>query len=340
NIYFYLVPTQKAKAIIKKQSNIVIVPGKIIFESSLDWKPWSRDNLYLLKAGLIEKIIPGTNPRFVASRDSVVFLDGDVQNYNLSSHIVKSFKIQAYISSVDGYDLSPDGKQLVFAATKEGKKNGSTIFIPNLYLINIDGTGLKQITFFDGDNFFGQPRWSPDGKQILFYKDDGERTKAINWGGIEQQAPSLYVINANGTGLGNLLHDTNSFGWHGSWSHDGMRVVFTMLDEFEIAVFDIATNAVHETTSAPSLKEVQTNLRIKKELKEKVEKGYPLFYKDHPVFSPDDTQIAFIGRCRGGYFTGSELFVVNANGGEIQRLTAPHWTRMGWAEIDSFDWAA
>jgi Tol biopolymer transport system component len=36
----------------------------------------------------------------------------------------------------------------------------------DLYLINLDGTGLEQVTF--GPTFDGFPMFSPDGKKLVF----------------------------------------------------------------------------------------------------------------------------------------------------------------------------
>jgi TolB protein len=58
--------------------------------------------------------------------------------------------------------FSPDGKKIIFATNFKDPRG------PNfdLYLINIDGTGLEQVTF--SDKFDGFPMFSPDGRKILF----------------------------------------------------------------------------------------------------------------------------------------------------------------------------
>ncbi len=54
--------------------------------------------------------------------------------------------------------FSPDGKQLAFARTVDGKSQ--------IFLIAIDGGEAKQLTKFKYGA--GNPKWSPDGKQLLF----------------------------------------------------------------------------------------------------------------------------------------------------------------------------
>jgi Tol biopolymer transport system component/uncharacterized protein YraI len=62
-----------------------------------------------------------------------------------------------------GYDpaLSPDGTQVAF--TRAGGEHG-------LYVINVDGTGERKV-FGERQGFFS-PKWSPNGKWILFVRSD------------------------------------------------------------------------------------------------------------------------------------------------------------------------
>jgi Tol biopolymer transport system component len=62
-----------------------------------------------------------------------------------------------------GYDptLSPDGSQVAF--TRVGGEHG-------LYVINADGTGERRI--FSEREGFWSPKWSPDGRYILFVRSD------------------------------------------------------------------------------------------------------------------------------------------------------------------------
>jgi Tol biopolymer transport system component len=55
-------------------------------------------------------------------------------------------------------DYSPDGTRIVFCHDMTGAVE--------LYVINVDGTGLTQITHDGTENIF--PRWSPDGRRIVF----------------------------------------------------------------------------------------------------------------------------------------------------------------------------
>jgi hypothetical protein len=75
-----------------------------------------------------------------------------------------------------GFDpaLSPDGAQVVF--TREGNDQG-------VYLINSDGSGERRI--FGERHGLRSPKWSPDGKWIVFSRTDGTyNCRDLGFGGI------------------------------------------------------------------------------------------------------------------------------------------------------------
>jgi TolB protein len=58
--------------------------------------------------------------------------------------------------------FAPDGKKIIFASNMKDPRGGNF----DLYLVNVDGTGLEQITF--SEKFDGFPMFSPDGKKLVF----------------------------------------------------------------------------------------------------------------------------------------------------------------------------
>src|SRR5690606_29883232 len=70
--------------------------------------------------------------------------------------------------------LSPDGQQIAF--TRGGEAGG-------LYLINGDGSNERR-TFSDRQGL-RSPKWSPDGRWIVFSRDDGSyKCYDVGFGGI------------------------------------------------------------------------------------------------------------------------------------------------------------
>ena len=57
-----------------------------------------------------------------------------------------------------GPSWTPDGKRLIFSSNYKQPRSGNF----DLYLINLDGTGLEQVTTHDA--FDGFPMFSPDGR--------------------------------------------------------------------------------------------------------------------------------------------------------------------------------
>jgi Tol biopolymer transport system component len=57
---------------------------------------------------------------------------------------------------------TPDGKRLIFASNHHNPRGRNF----DIFMINVDGTGLEQITF--NDTFDGFPMFSPDGRKLVF----------------------------------------------------------------------------------------------------------------------------------------------------------------------------
>jgi Tol biopolymer transport system component len=85
----------------------------------------------------------------------------------------------------------------------------------DIYVMNADGTGLKQLT--DDPGFEERPAWSPDGRRIAYaYYPPG-------WTGPE--SASIWIMNADGSRKARLMKDAVR-GIHPAWSPDGKRIAF------------------------------------------------------------------------------------------------------------------
>jgi Tol biopolymer transport system component len=58
--------------------------------------------------------------------------------------------------------FTPDGKQIIYASNAKNPRGNNF----DLFLVNIDGTGLEQIT--TSESFDGFPMFSPDGRKLVF----------------------------------------------------------------------------------------------------------------------------------------------------------------------------
>ncbi len=100
-------------------------------------------------------------------------------------------------------EVSPDGRRVVFAGSRDG--------LLDLYVMNVDGSDLQQITSDSAED--RNPTWTPDGTRLLF-----DRTEIDPRG-----RPVLMLMEAEGSGRKQLRVDASE----ADWSPDGLRVAFT-----------------------------------------------------------------------------------------------------------------
>jgi Tol biopolymer transport system component len=104
--------------------------------------------------------------------------------------------------------FSPDGKQIAFEGFTTDLSD-----VDGIYIGSADGTNLVRIT-----NEGGIPGdWSPDGTQVLFFRDPSN---------------ALYVVNVDGSGERRVTPDEVAVQccWGYRWSPDGSRIVFASDD--------------------------------------------------------------------------------------------------------------
>jgi len=112
---------------------------------------------------------------------------------------------------------SPDGLQLVFISPCRERiefHHDDYYSDASLYMINVDGTGLKQLTTIPGSDY--DPAWSPDGKRIAFTSmRDGRKEIYV-----------LTIESGNVTRLTNTTGDIENI--QPSWSPFGNQIAYTV----------------------------------------------------------------------------------------------------------------
>jgi hypothetical protein len=113
---------------------------------------------------------------------------------------------------------SPNGDQIIFSAGSDWSSNQAD---HQLYSINADGSGLRQITTADMGNAY-HPGWSPDGQWIAYHN-----------------GCSLYIIRPNGLDAQELVPGCEVF-TAGSigWSPDSQRIAI-LNDHVNLAASEI-----------------------------------------------------------------------------------------------------
>ena len=106
-------------------------------------------------------------------------------------------------------DYSPDGTRIVF-----GRDNPRLHQIA-LFVVNVNGSGLHQVSGWQPGDDFAFASWSPDGQWILTGNNQG----------------GLYVVHPDGTGQHPIQLHTGpgrSYAFEPGWSPDGKRIVFAL----------------------------------------------------------------------------------------------------------------
>jgi len=70
----------------------------------------------------------------------------------------------------------------------------------DIYSVEFDGSNLKKLTTYAGDDW--APRWSADGKKILFYSDRNHPVCTDSWKNSDCKS-ELFMMNPDGTGSRN-----------------------------------------------------------------------------------------------------------------------------------------
>jgi Tol biopolymer transport system component len=189
--------------------------------------------------------------------------------------------------------------QIVFASTRDG--------LPQLYLTGVDGTDLKKIT--EMEQGACQPSWSPDGRQLVFISPCVGRGEFYET--IYNEA-SLYIINADGTGLKQLTTSPGS-DFDPAWSPDGARIAFTSVRDGFRQIYTLDVESLSVTLLTNTTNEIESS---------------------QPAWSPDGKRIAYTVKRVGTYQvwamtdTGQET-VQLARSGQEQWDFLPVWSPDG-----------
>ena len=200
------------------------------------WPVYESFDIYIadLNGNTTKKLTnePGydAEPTLSPNGDLIVFTSirtGDLELFtmNLDGSNVKQ------VTKGLGYDggafFTPDGKELIFRASRpttdeEIQKYQDLLALGlveptdmELFMCNVDGTNLRQITKLGNANW--APFMHPSGKKILFSSNhNSERGFPFN----------LFMINIDGTGLEQITFD-KTFDSFPMFSYSGEKLVFS-----------------------------------------------------------------------------------------------------------------
>jgi hypothetical protein len=209
------------------------------------------------------------------------------------------------------------GGRIVFVSDRADRR-----FL-QMWTMNPDGTDPVQLTF--GSDSKENPRWSPDGRRILYSKPGGFDSFGSDLG------LDMFVINADGSGEQNL---TQSVGDDtlGRWAPNGQSIAFASTrrggsDAF-LYVMPVDCDPYPDPCTAEAAKFVSMT-----------DPNYSP--ESNPAWSPDGGQLAVISRIRGA---PGRIYIGGAGGGgtrfdRADRLIGPgdlDWSPLG--NLLAFTW--
>jgi TolB protein len=203
---------------------------KIVFQSNRTgyWQVYMMDADGKNQLQLTNDKFSNTNPIFSPDASKIVFAstrDGNSEIYIMNSDGASQTRLTNFPGDDSHPHWSPDGKRIIFNSARttpditiDWLKQWHEIFT-----MNTDGSGVKQITSFK--TVSSNPHYSPDGKKIAFRHI--LKSPGFSWSLNTQPINSeIFVIDADGTNPVNLSeHEAyDTWPW---WSPDGKYVVFS-----------------------------------------------------------------------------------------------------------------
>ncbi|MFI5094571.1 MAG: amidohydrolase family protein [Candidatus Acidiferrales bacterium] len=207
-------------------------------------------------------------------------------------------------------DLSPDGKTIVFD------------LVGHLYELPDTGGEAKAIT--SGLSFDSQPRFSPDGKKIVYVSD-------------QSGADNVWIANADGSDPRVLTSEDNTTFTSPAWTSDGEYILISQKKPsgydaaFEIWMYDIkGGTGVRVTKSKPSEDAPSDTWHNAVGAVASPDGRYVYYSRKFGYFS-DDVKFPLWQIARRDLHTGEEDVITDDQGSAVRPALSPDGTKLTYA---------
>jgi Tol biopolymer transport system component len=200
---------------------------------------------------------------------------------------------------------SPDGSKILFTSDL-GNHNWE------IYVMNADGSGLVDLS--NSSNFDTDPAWSPDSSRIAYKSSPWINAQDVFDASVNENS-YIRVAKTDGSGRMKLpLPESHGSPSAPEWSpDDGSQIAFNCGTTLTETGSDVSISPYQGVCVAAA-----DGTSVTRIYSTKIEVNAAVQYYPDPVWSPDGSRLAFVGRLEDGT---TQIFTMNPTGSDLTQLT-------------------